>query len=55
MGQAQISLQMVLRHETGGFTGKFQVRRTAWLAQGGDFRPGRAHRAQVAHQRNKRR
>ena len=32
MGQAQMSLQMVLRHETGGFTGKFQVRRTAWLA-----------------------
>ena len=24
-------------------------------AQGGDFRPGRAHRAQVAHQRNRRR
>ena len=38
MGQAQMSLQMVLRHETGGFTGKFQVRRTAWLAQGSDFR-----------------
>lgn len=32
MGQAQMSLQMVLRYETGGFTGKFQVRRTAWLA-----------------------
>ena len=29
MGQAQMSLQMVLRHEMGGFTGKFQVRRTA--------------------------
>ena len=48
MGQAQMSLQMVLRHETGGFTGKFQVRRTAWLAQGGDFRHGEPGKAGAA-------
>lgn len=43
-----MSLQMVLRHETGGFTGKFQVRRTAWLAQGGDFRHGEPGKAGAA-------